>query len=231
MVSIAGIELPVLDPVYIVLLVDAIGGVMIAKRILHPILGNFDIALILQPMGDDKEIPPPKPNMTAEEQRKYVENYLKGKIFSMAGRIEFNPNKEAFRLGGGRSSIMGAKSEGFTYRVDPKKVVFLQRTHRVYEYVKGLAYPVTVHYGLPERLTTSKGMDGFVALRLWRDAIDSTKRVASNVPIAIAIMCVIMGLLGGFTLFYAIHTQLGFVPYVAPVVNATTHSTATLRAP
>src|SRR5207253_2749840 len=120
-------------------------GFVILKRMLHPILGVFDIALILQPLGTDQDIPKPKKDMTADEQTIYVNKYIKGKILTMAYRKEFPVLKEAFRI--------GKKDEGFTYRVIPTKVAFLQRTHRVYEYLHGLSYPINVSYGSPDRLT------------------------------------------------------------------------------
>lgn len=213
------------NPVILILAIDGIFGLLIAKRALHPILGSFDIALILQPLGNDEEtIPKAKKNMTEEEQQTYIDKFIKGKILTMAYRKEFPILKQAFRI--------GKKSDGFTYKVNPKKVAFLQRTHRVYEYLHGFAYPISISYGAPERATTSKGMDMYVAQKMWGQAIDGNRKQNFSLPIFVAVLCIVAGLGIGFALFYGFHTQLGFIPapYTAPITNSTTtvSSTASL---
>jgi hypothetical protein len=167
------------NPIIIVLIVDIVAGFFIMKRQLHPILGVFDIALIFQPLGTDEDIPVPKKNMTELEQKSYVEQHIKGKILTLAYRKEFPVLKEAFRI--------GKKDSGFTYRINPKRVAFLQRTHRVYEYIHGLSYPINVSYGSPDRLTTSKGMDMFVALKLWGQSLAATGKQNFSAPVLVIV--------------------------------------------
>lgn len=188
------------NPILVVVLVmDGAMGLQLARSMLHPYVGNFDIALILQPLGDKTD---PKAKGKLSEAA----------ILMMANRVEFNPMREAFRV--------GKKSNAFTYKVDPSQVAFIQRTHRVYYYQKGLAYPVPVGYGTPARTTTSKGMDLYVAQKLWGQAVAATQKLNFSLPIMVAILCVAAGAGVAGAIFFAVHP--GFVPLTSIPHNSTT---------
>lgn len=161
---------------------DAIMALVIARNLLHPILGNFDIALILRPLNDNKG---------------RTRNYM------ICGRIEINPKKEAFRI--------GKKDEGFTYRVDDSMVAFIQRTHRVFYYLEKKAYPIPYFVGAPGRNTSSKGMDLFVAQRLWQQAVAATQKLNFTLPAIMLVMCILAGVGVGGIATYLYLSQVAHV--------------------
>lgn len=198
---------------FAVLLMDGFGGVAILRNMLHPYLGNFDIALILEPMGE---------RGLDEATRKFV---LKAKgddkpaLLMMSARVEFNPLRKGFTL--------GKKEQGLMYTIDPSSVAFIQRTHRVYYYIKDRTLPVKVGYGVNPASPSSRGMFMLIIQKLWGQAVAATQKTNMTLPIFVAILCVVAGLGGGFSLFYALHTQLGFVPYSTPVSSSVTTSITT----
>ena len=62
--------------------------------------------------------------------------------------------------------------------------------------------------------------------KLWGQAVAATQKTNMTLPIFVAILCVIAGLGGGFSLFYALHTQLGFVPIGGIPAGTTTTTTS-----
>ena len=191
------------NPILVVTLVMDVGmGAQLARSMLHPYVGNFDIALILEPLTvkDKKEDEP--------------------EMMMMAYRKEFNPLREEFRI--------GKKQDALTYRVDPAKVAFMQRYHRVYVYQVDKSYPVSVGYGMPPRPTSAKGMDVFVARKLWGQAVAATQKMNMTLPTLVAVLCVVAGLGMGFVVFYVAHVQLGFCPIGSLACTVVHTTTATL---
>lgn len=189
------------NPILIISLGMDVGlGVTIIKNMLHPYLGNFDIALILKPLEPQ------------QEEKKITEK----KMWMMTSRVEFNPDREVFRVGKGD----GASS----YRVDPSKVAFIQRHHRVYYYEYGKAYPLSYAYGMNTIKTTAKGMDIFIIQQLWKQAVAATQKLNFALPILVMIMCVAAGAGLGFMAFYFVHP--GFVAAgTQPIVTTATTAT------
>lgn len=220
------------NPILIVTLVmDVALGANILRTWLHPYLGNFDIALILQPLepeGQGKQqaleegmARTSKSRPAAPTGRQTVAATTKRTdektVWMIAGRVEFNPMKEAFRIGKGDGA--------FTYRVDTSKMAFIQRYHRVYYYEKGHAYPMTYSYGMNVRTTSSKGMDLFVAQKLWQQAVAATQKLSFAIPLLMVVMCIAAGVGVGFMVFYFVHP--GFVAAGTVAKSVTTATTAT----
>lgn len=216
----------------VTLIMDVVLGLNILRQYLHPYLGNFDIALILQPLepeGQEKaqqqsldQIAGAKTRIkaaAAPSGRQLVAAATKKtderKVWMIAGRVEFNPMKEAFRVGRG--------NDAFTYKVDTSKMAFIQRYHRVYYYEKGHAYPMTYSYAMNVRTTSSKGMDLFVAQKLWQQAVAATQKLNVALPIMVIIISIAAGAGLGFMIFYFAHP--GFVVAGTEVTRSVTTGT------
>lgn len=164
------------------LLTDAVMGIFILRQILHPYLGKFDIALILDPMKDTNI------DVSIKGKKKALVT-IAGAQYYMAGRKEIPTLVDEFRIGKGANA--------FTYRRDNSKIAFIQWTHRVFLYKKDQSFPVAVGIGQPARNTSAKGMDMFVAQELWGQGIRALAR-ANSAPMIMLIMMLIAGVALGY---------------------------------
>ena len=195
-------------PIILIMLIMMLvmGGITL-RRVLHPYLGRYDIALILDPMKDTQ----------IDKTKKGKEKALitiGGAHYFMAGRKEFDPMVEDFRV--------GKKADAFTYRRDNSKVAFVQGTHRVFFHRKNESFPMAIGWGLPARSTSAKGMDMFVAQELWKQGI-AALRSATNAPLAMMIMAAVLGFAAAAAIFFAFHP--GYVPVGTYPSGATSTST------
>lgn len=164
------------------LLIDAVMGIFIARQILHPYLGKFDIALILDPMKDTDI------DVSVKGKKKALVT-IAGTQYYMAGRKEFPTNADGFHFGKGANGIQYFRENG--------KVAFIQWTHRVYFYIAGKAYPVPIGIGVPARGTSAKGAHMFIIQQLWGQAVRALAK-ANSAPMIMLIMMLVAGVALGY---------------------------------
>lgn len=228
----------------VALTVDVIMGFTVAKRVLHPYLGRFDIAYLLEPLGERDA----NPTKGAPAEGSTVE--VQGQIMMVAGRIEFNPDRKMLTFGKGKDTE--------TYRIEKpgdakvkkpakKKVKglpaapegpeaspatlpgpgFLQWTHRVWFFRRGQAYPIHVSFGGPARTTSADAADKFVRLRFWEMAVRGARSAELKIPLTFILIYIALGAAISAALFFGVHP--GFVPIssVPPqTVSSVSHSTS-----
>lgn len=218
-----------IDPILLIPLVaDLVMGIVIARNALHNKLGVFDIGYVIEPLGRTDE----------------------GDIYKVHARVEFNPSNKKFRLGKGKNAEtyrIEGPTENEINRIrkwnekrtkDLAKIPelpkddklpgpgFLQWTHRVWFFAKGKAYPISIGFGKPARLTTAKGADMYITQELHGQAVAHLRKVNQTLPIAMAILCVVAGAGIAAALFFALHP--GFVPIETQTIGQ--HATATYSA-
>lgn len=225
----------------VALFADVVMGVSIVRKILHPYVGRFDIALVLEPLNSRKNgKKDDDPTTDKDEQLE-----LNGEILRVVSRVEFDPvKKKEFTIGKGDDAetyrieqpgesgarerkkgeepVAESSTDSAQDDLDLPGPGFLQWTHRVWFFRRGQAYPITTGFGLPARSTTATAYDKVVRLKLWEQSVRGARNPIPKTPIGMSIMFLALGAAITGALFFAIHP--GFVPISSLPATTASHT-------